>query len=98
MYIEARDFFLKNGQYPKMRIWDFRNLKAYFAWKKQMSELEQERLRVRQLRHEFYWLQEHARSICPKSITGYSRMKNAKSKKYIELKEFAYKKGFSFVD
>lgn len=92
------NYFRKTFHYPKMKIWNFKSLRSYFAWKKQIADLERERLRVRQLRHEFYWLQEHARTICPKSLTGYSRMKNLKSKKYLELKSFAERNGFAFSD
>lgn len=90
--------FKKIGHYPRLKIWNFESLKAYFLWKKQISDLEQKRLRLRQTRHEFYWLQEHARSVCPKSLSGYSKMKGSKSQKYLELKKCASQSGFYFKD
>lgn len=88
------NFFKKNSRVPKMKPWNFPSLSSFFAWKKNVKEQENEEERKRTLRHEYYWFQEFAPEICPKSISGYSRMKNLKSKKYLELAEFAKSKGF----
>lgn len=36
-------------------------------------------------RHEFFWLQENLPEMCPKSLSGYMRMKNKNSKTYQNL-------------
>lgn len=74
--------FEKVGMYPKLGPDDFDNYSSYTAWKETIKETEEERLRKKNLRREYYFLQEHYPDICPKSISGYSRMKNSNSKAY----------------
>lgn len=78
-------FFEKKGFYPDLTQKDFESYESYCAWKKAIKESEENRTRKRELRHEYYWLQEHFPDLCPKSISGYSRSKNAKSKSYQEI-------------
>jgi len=77
--------FQKVGFYPKLTRRDFPNAKSYQAWKENIKRMESERLRRRDIRHEYYWVQEYLPLLCPKSISGYSRMKNANSKNYQKL-------------
>ena len=44
-------------------------------------------------RQEFFWLQEHLPELCPKSLSGYMRMKNLNSQKYQNIVQEAIKKG-----
>lgn len=90
--------FDRVGHYSKLKIWNFRSIKSYLSWRKTIAETEKERLRLRKLRHEFWWMQEHAGTLCPKSISSYSRMKNQKTPKYIQLCQFAAEQGCKLFD
>lgn len=46
---------------------------------------KKEQKRKRNLRHEYYWLQENLPDMCPKSLSAYSRMKNANSNNYQKI-------------
>ena len=84
---EARvdSYFQKVGIYPHLSIRDFPNVFAYFKWKRLINEMEEERIRKRSIRHEYYRLQEYLPALCPKSLSGYSRMKNSNSKAYQKI-------------
>lgn len=47
---------------------------------------------------EYEWLEENLPELCPKSLAGYSRMKKACSKKYLELKGAALSLGMVLND
>ena len=94
--IEAH--FKKVGFYPKMHLWDFKSLKEYSAWKKNVQVFEGERLRKKKLRSEFYWFQEHAPELCPGTLSAYSRIKATKSKKYQNMCVFAKENGMALSD
>lgn len=85
--------FGKTGFYPKLTRKDFSDTNSFLAWKTNLGQLESERLRKRTLRHEYYWIQEHLPKLCPKSLSGYSRMKNSNSKSYQKLVAEAAKLG-----
>lgn len=85
--------FKKAGFYPKLTRKDFSSAKSFLAWKENVGQSESERLRKRAIRHEYYWLQEHLPELCPKSLSGYSRMKNTNSKNYQKLVVAAKKLG-----
>lgn len=95
---KIENHFESVGLFPNLHFWNFKSLRQYFSWKKEIENQKNEFERKKQLRHEYYWLQENASEVCPKSISGYSRMKNLKSKKYIELKTIAEKQNFMFLD
>lgn len=79
--------FSKIGMYPKLTPKDFDSYKSYCAWKENIASVEAERLRKKQLRSEYYFLQEHFPDLCPKSISGYSRSKNSNSNAYQKILE-----------
>lgn len=81
------------GFYPKLTRKDFSDNAGYIAWKKTIEDLEIDRLRKRNLRHEYYWIQENLQNLCPKSLSGYSRMKNVNSEKYQKIVKEAAKMG-----
>lgn len=54
--------------------------------KKQLSSNDNE--------EEYYWLYEHLPEIAPKSLSGYSRMKNSKSKNFMKIVAEAEKLGY----
>lgn len=85
--------FKKIGFYPSLTMKDFADVKSYLAWKQNIENAEQERLRKRKIRHEYYWLQEYLPNLCPKSLSGYSRMKNSNSQNYQKLVREAAKLG-----
>lgn len=92
MHQEAReeekkidDHFAKVGFYPKFNLSDLLNLKGFINSVKFCIKSEKERIRKRNLRHEYYWLQENLPELCPKSLSAYSRMKNSNSKNYQKL-------------
>lgn len=87
------EHFRKFGFYPNLTRKDFDDSESYLAWKKNIEDMERERIRKRELRHEYYWLQEHLPDLCPKSLSGYSRMKNTNSKNYQKLVNEAAKLG-----
>ena len=80
-------FFEKRGFYPKLTPKDFENISSYKSWKQNVENAEKERLRKKKLRHEYYYLQENFPDLCPKSMSGYSRVKNQNSKTYKEILE-----------
>ena len=45
------------------------------------------------LQQEFLWVQNNLPDLCPKSLSGYSRMKNANSTKYQKIESAAAEKG-----
>lgn len=83
------NFFKKNGLYPHLTPKDFHSLTEYFVWKQTIKKTENERLRKRAIRHEYYQLQEKLPELCPKSLSGYSRMKKIASKNYQKLMDSA---------
>lgn len=64
-----------------------RQTEELLAEKRKMSPEEWAKWGRRNVEYE--WIQENLPNICPKSLSGYTKGKNAKSKKYIELKEAA---------
>lgn len=87
------EHFKKEGFYPRFSLWDFSSPLKYFEWKKEIKKMEEERLRKRKLRHEYYLLQEKLPELCPKSLAGYSRMKNSNTKNYQKLTKIALQAG-----
>lgn len=87
------DYFQKVGFYYELTKENFPDTDSFIAWKKSIEEIENERLRKRNLRHEYYWLQEYLPDRCPKSLSSYSRMKNSNSKNYQKLVDDAAKLG-----
>lgn len=87
------EHFKKVGFYAKLTKKDFSDTSSFLAWKENVEKSELERLRKRTIRHEYYWIQEKLPSLCPKSLSGYSRMKNSNSKNYQKLVEEAAKLG-----
>ncbi len=49
------------------------------------QEAQENAERIEALRKEFLWIQKNLPDLCPKSLSGYSRMKNAKSKSYQKI-------------
>ena len=85
--------FYTVGFYPKLTEKDFSDTDSFLSWKNTIEKMELERLRKRSFRHEYYWFQENLPDLCPKSLSGYSRMKNANSKNYQKLVYEAAKRG-----
>lgn len=56
------------------------------------------RERAEIVKAEFDWLREFLPEIAPKSLSGYSRMKNLKSDKYIEIASLAREKGKTLIE
>lgn len=81
------------GFYPRLTRKDFDSSDSYLSWKKNIESIEKERRRKRAIRHEYYWIQENLPNLCPKSLSGYSRMKNINSKNYQKIVEEARKLG-----
>lgn len=81
------------GFYPPLDRSDFPDDESYSTWKKNVMIAEHERLRKKKLRHEYYWLEEFLPDLCPKSLSGYSRMKNSNSKSYQKIVQEAEKMG-----
>ncbi len=71
--------------YPRFSIRNFPGISAFFKWKRLIKSMENERIRKRSLRHEYYYLQEKLPDLCPKSLSGYSRMKSTNSKNYQKI-------------
>lgn len=88
--------FQQVGLYPKLNLFDFRNPFAYFRWIKEIKELIAEHERKCKLRSEYFFIQEHLPELLPKSLGGYSRMKNLRSKKYLEIAKKANTLGGDF--
>ena len=47
-----------------------------------------------QRRMEYNWICYNIPEFAPKTLSGYTRMKNSKSKKYLELKQKAMEAGY----
>lgn len=62
-------------------------------WRTSLNETAEKQARTKQSRQEFFWIQENLPELCPKSLSGYSRMKNANSRAYQIIVEEAAKKG-----
>lgn len=60
-------------------------IERYNNWLFMMEEEEAKRKRTEQCRLEYYWLQEKLPQLCPKSLSGYVRMKNANTKNYQKI-------------
>lgn len=61
---------------------------------KERNDAEAEAEKQRECnRLEYFWIQEHLPDLCPKSLSGYSRMKNANSSNYQRLVDEARKLG-----
>lgn len=58
-----------------------------------LAEDAEKKIRTDRNRSEYFWLQQNLPSLCPKSLSGYSRMKNANSKAYQKLSDEASKLG-----
>lgn len=60
---------------------------------------EVKRLRGKEnTKEEFDWLREFLPELAPKSLSGYSRMKNIKSENYIKIKQAAKEKGKELIE
>lgn len=68
-------------------------IERYNTWLFMMEDEEAKRKREEQCRLEYYWIQEHLPELCPKSLSGYSRMKKSNSKNYQKLLEESAKLG-----
>lgn len=88
--------FQRVGLFPKLNVFDFKNPLAYFRWRREIKKLIAEHERKKRLRSEYYFIQEYLPELLPKSLSGYSRMKNLKSKRYLEIAEKANALGEDF--
>lgn len=55
------------------------------------------RERAEKIKTEFDWVRENLPELSPKSLSGYSRMKNLKSDKYLEILSAASEKGKQLI-
>lgn len=69
-------------------------VEKYNEWQEYMQEEEKRKHRASINQAEFFWIQEHLPSICPKSLSGYSRMKNSNSKTFQEIVKCANDAGY----
>lgn len=60
-------------------------IERYINWKKMIEKQEKEDKEREIRRQEFAWIQENLPALCPKSLSGYSRMKNANSASYQKI-------------
>lgn len=67
-----------------MRYFGHSAREAERLYKEHCTECEEERQKLKR-RTEYDWLWEHIPSLCPKSFSAYSRMRNQKSEKYEAL-------------
>lgn len=68
-------------------------IKRYDDWQTMIAEDEAKKSKTEQCKKEYYWLQSHLPAFCPKSLSGYVRMKNTNSKNYQKLVAEAKKLG-----
>lgn len=68
-------------------------IKRYDDWQRMIAEDAAKKAKTEQCRKEFSWLQTHLPTLCPKSLSGYVRMKNSNSKSYQKLVSEAAKLG-----
>ena len=47
---------------------------------------------------EYFWILKHLPRIAPKSLNGYSRMKNSNSKNFQKIRKMAMENGLEFAD
>ena len=64
------------------------------AYEKYASEM---RLK-KETEKEYFWILKHLPRIAPKSLNGYSRMKNSNSKNFQKIRKMAMEKGLEFAD
>lgn len=64
------------------------------AEKTAFDEILTETLRKAKNEKEYYWILENLPDIAPKSLSGYSRMKNSNSKNFQKLQKAAKEKGY----
>lgn len=68
-------------------------VQRYNNWHALMEETEEKEQRKAQAQKEYFWLQENLPDICPKSLSGYSRMKNANTENFQRIAQEAAKLG-----
>lgn len=61
--------------------------------KVEYGKIVEEILQKRKNQEDYEWITKHLPDIAPKSLSGYSRMKNSNSKNYQKLQKAALKKG-----
>ena len=64
------------------------------AYEKYASEM---RLK-KETEKEYFWILKHLPRIAPKSLNGYSRMKNSNSRNFQKIRKMAMEKGLEFAD
>lgn len=65
----------------------------YNNWHALMVETEEKENKKAQAQKEYFWLQENLPDMCPKSLSGYSRMKNANTENFQKIAQEAAKLG-----
>ena len=70
----------------------------YSEWEQTKEQAAADQRRREKLHREYDWLQNNVAELCPKSISAYSRMKNQKTEKYLQICKIANKNGFMIVD
>lgn len=68
-------------------------VERYNNWHALMEEAKEKEIKKAQAQKEYFWLQENLPNICPKSLSGYSRMKNANTENYQKLVKAAAELG-----
>lgn len=77
-----------------MKLFGHSKRHAEELYREYKSERDAEHRKVR-FRADFDWLWEFIPEICPKSFSGYMRMKNSNSKNYQKIVAAAAKRGFN---
>lgn len=76
-------------EYSNRPFIDDRSPKEKEAYEKQLKKCS-----ISDNEDEYYWIYEHLPEIAPKSLSGYTRMKNTKSKNFIKIVDAARELGY----
>lgn len=76
-------------EYSNRPFTDDRSLKEKTSYEEQLQNNF-----VSDNEDEYYWIYEHLPEIAPKSLSGYTRMKNSKSKNFMKIVDAAHKLGY----
>lgn len=92
IYGISKPNFCKQGseiEYSNRPFIDDRSPQEKNAYEKQLKETS-----FSNNDEEYYWIYEHLPEIAPKSLSGYTKMKNAKSKNFIKIVNAARELGY----